>query len=76
MHALLGCDAISQLYGIGKGSIIRKLKENIILQQAAIVFDNPNSTHAQVQEAGEKALVAIYGGNKQDSLNMLRYKKY
>ena len=60
-------------YGIGKGSIIKKLKENIRLQQAAIVFNNPNSTHAQVQEAGQKALVEIYGGNKKD---MLRYKKY
>ena len=31
---------------------MKKLKENVSLQQAAIVFDNPNSTHAQVKEAG------------------------
>ena len=36
----------------------------------------PNSTHAQMREAGEKALVGIYIGKKGDSLNMLRYKKY
>lgn len=55
---------------------MKKLKENAQLQQAALVFDNPNSNHDQVREAGEKALVAIYGGKKSDSLNQLRFKKY
>ena len=79
LHALSGCDTttvIPRLYGIGKGTILKKLKNNIILQQAALVFHNPMSTHTQVQEAGEKALVAIYNGKNSDSLNMLRYKRY
>ena len=66
----------SRLFGLGKGTIQKKLKENTQLQQAALVFDNPDSNHDQVREAGEKALVAIYGGRKTDSLNQLRYKKY
>ena len=72
MHALSGCDTTSRLYGIGKGTILKKLKSNVTLQQAALVFHNPMSTHTQVQEAGEKALVAIYNEKNSDSLNMLQ----
>ena len=55
---------------------MKQLKENVSLQQAAIVFDNPNSTHLQVKEAGEKALVTIYGGKQTEGLNKLQYRKY
>ena len=44
--------------------------------QAAVTFDNPNSTPAQVESAGEKVLVAIYNGKSTDTLNTLRHKKY
>ena len=54
---------------------MKKFKENVELQRPAVVFDGPNSTQAQVQEAGEKAFVAIYGGKKSDNLNSLRFKK-
>ena len=46
LHAFLGCDTTSHLIGNGKGSIIKKFKDNKSLQQAAIVFDNPNATQA------------------------------
>ena len=49
----------SWIYGIGKGSILKKFMDNVSLQQAAIIFNDPNSTHSQVQDAGEKAFVAI-----------------
>ena len=42
-HTVLGCDTTSQLFGIGKGSILKKIKQNNDLQQAAKVFDNPHS---------------------------------
>ena len=64
LHAFLGCDTTSRIYGIGKGSILKKFKDSVCLQQAAIIFNDPNSTHSQVQDAGEKALVAIYGGSR------------
>ena len=76
LHAFLGCDTTSRIYGIGKGSILKKFKDSVSLQQAAIIFNDPNSTHSQVQDAGEKALVAIYGGKKTENLNMLRFRKY
>ena len=76
LHAFLGCDTTSCLFGIGKGSIIKKFRENKSLQQAAIVFDNPNATQAQIDHAGEAAFVVMYNGKKSDTLDGLRYKKY
>ena len=76
LHAVLGCDTTSRLFGIGKGSILKKFKEKAKLQKAALIFDNLHSTQAQIDQAGESALVLIYNGKKGDSLNGLRYKKY
>ena len=68
LHAFLGCDT--------KGSVLKKFKENVTLQQAAVIFDNSHSAPTQIEQAGEKALVAIYNGKKTDTLNALRHKKY
>ena len=38
LHAVLGCDTTSGLYGIGKGSILKKFKEKDELQKAALIF--------------------------------------
>ena len=44
----------SCLYGIGKGTILKKFKEKVTLQQAAIMFDNPHSTPAQIDQVGNR----------------------
>ena len=62
LHVFLGCDTTSGLFGIGK-----KLRENKSLQQAAIVFDYPNATQAQIDHAGEAAFVVMYNGRKSDT---------
>ena len=64
LHAFLGCDITSCLFGIGKGFIIKKFRENRSLQQAAIVFDNRNATQAQIDHAGEAAFVVMCNGKK------------
>ena len=66
----------SRLLGIGKGSILKKFKDNKSLQQAATVFDNSNATKAQIDKAGEAAFMVMYNGKKLDTLDGLRYKKY
>ena len=76
LHAFLGCDTTSRLFGIEKGSILKKFKENKSLQQAATVFDNSNATQVQIDEAGKAAFVVMYNGKKSDTLNSLRYNKY
>ena len=52
LHAFLGSDTTSRLFGIGKGSIIKKFRDNKSLQQVAIIFDNTNATQAQIDHAG------------------------
>ena len=35
LHAMLGCDTTSRLFGIGKGTILKKFKENVELQKGS-----------------------------------------
>ena len=70
LHAILGCDTTSRLFGIGKGSILKRIRVNAALKQAADIFAT------EIASAGEKALVAIYNGKKDDSLNSLRLIRY
>ena len=64
------------MFGIGKGAIVKKFKTNAALQQAADVFDLVSSTPNDIESAGEKALVAIYNGKKEETLNTLRLTRY
>ena len=69
------CWEVTPPLGIGKGSLLKKLKGNPTLQQTAAVFDSLNSTHSMVESAGE-GLVVIYNGKKADSSDLLQHKKY
>ena len=68
---MLGCDTTSRLFRIGKGTILKKFKANVELQKAAEVFDSTLSTSSQIESAGEKVLVVMYGGKNNESLNSL-----
>ena len=56
-HASLGCDRTSRLFGIVKGTVLKKFKVNSALQQAADIFDETSSTPAKIESAGEKAMM-------------------
>ena len=63
LHAFLGCDTTSSIFGIGR--------------ECANVFnEEPSTTKDQVCAAGEKALVAIYNGEENTSLDDLRYNVF
>ena len=57
MYSFLGYDTTSWLFGIGKGTVLKKFKVNSDLQQAADVFDGSSSTSAEIESAGEKAMM-------------------
>ncbi|KAA0201573.1 hypothetical protein HAZT_HAZT003881 [Hyalella azteca] len=61
VHAIAGCDTTSRLFGIGKGVPLRKLKSEQIFRKQARVFSEV-ATKDEVQNAGEEALVCLYGG--------------
>ena len=66
-HAFLGCDTTSRMFGIGKGTVLKKFKVNSALQQATDVFDETSSTPAEIELAGEKMIAVIYNGKMDDT---------
>ncbi|KAG1688585.1 hypothetical protein GQR58_008038 [Nymphon striatum] len=76
MHALLGCDITSQVYGIGKGASLKKFKTSAHFRDQANVFDRQAASTDDVIEAGEKALACLYNGNPGESLNVVRHKRF
>ena len=73
LHALLGCDTTSRLFGIGKAVGLKKTTQ---LYQHAEVFYYTNSLKEDVIKAGERALVEVYGGKGSDSLEALRHRRF
>ena len=57
IHALLGCDTTSLLYGIGKGASIKNFQASSTFREQAMVFDRCFAIKHDVIDAGEKALV-------------------
>ena len=76
IHAVGGCDTTSRLYGIGKGTPLKKYASSKVFQDSSKVFNRADVSVEQIAEAGERALVVIYGGKITDNLNSLRYKKF
>ncbi|WAR03769.1 hypothetical protein MAR_010327 [Mya arenaria] len=62
MHAILGCDTTSRLYGIGKGAAIKKIITSNVFRLEATVFGTSSASTADVVAAGENALVCLYNG--------------
>ena len=60
---------------IGKSLPVKLLRESTLFQKITDVFMAAN-THQETEEAEEKAVVLLYGGEEKDSLNQLRYVKY
>ena len=72
MHALCGCDTTSRLNNIGKGVV---LKKQSALFECAAPFLSDKSTHEEIREAGDRALIHVYNsGSDCESLDELRKK--
>lgn len=76
LHAFLGCDTTSRLYGIGKGTSLSKFKASSMFREQAKVFNSDSASTHDVVEAGEKALILVYNGKLTDTLDSLRYKRF
>ena len=77
VHALLGCDTTSSIYGIGKGVALHEIKTDALFREQADVFNRAVATKKEVVEAGEKALLCLYNNKPADeSLNSLRYTRF
>ena len=72
IHAFLGCDTTSRLYGIGKGISLSKCKASSMFREQAKVFNSDSASTCDVVDAGEKALILVYNGKLTDTLDSLR----
>ncbi|KAL8625951.1 hypothetical protein ACOMHN_012543 [Nucella lapillus] len=59
-HAITGCDTTSRMMNIGKSLPVKLLRKSTLFQKIADVF-MAASTHQEIEKAGEKAVVLLYG---------------
>ena len=76
LHAILGCDRISQLYGIGKATSLKKFKSSRHFQEQARCFATESATLEDISAAGEQVLINVYNGTPGESLDFLYYKRF
>ena len=76
IHAILGCGVTSQLFGLGKGLAVKRIKSDFQLCQQAKVFNQIGQAKEDIIVAGERALVSLYGGAKEEGLDILRYRRF
>ncbi len=66
VHAFLGCDTTSHIHGFGKAVALKMIRTNTNFQEQAKIFENPNSSKAEIISAGEKAMVLLYKGKSDE----------
>ena len=76
IHAILGCDVTSRLFGLGKCLTVKRIKSDFQLCQQAKVFNQIGQAKEDIIVAGERALVSLYGGAKEEGLDVLRYRQF
>lgn len=76
IHALLGCDTTSRLFGVGKTDSLKLILENKCIMDMANIFLTFPKQHDEIASAGEKALLQVYKDTKELSLNTLRMKRF
>ena len=76
VHAFLGCDTTSLLFGIGKAAGLKLVKDNDTFHEQAEVFRSVNSSKDQVIAAGEKAMTIVEKGKLNDHLDTMRYQRF
>ena len=76
LHAILGCNTTSHLYGIGKGASLKKFKSSLHFREKAKVFNANSATHMDIAATGEEVLVSLHNGKQHEQLDALRYKRF
>lgn len=75
LHAISGCDTTSNIFGFGKNKLCQLFRKDPSLLEQAEKFSDPAASCQEISAAGEKILVSLYGGSREQSLNSLRYCK-
>ena len=76
IHAIGGCDTTSGLFGVGKGTVFRKLTMDMKFVHQTAVLQDPDASIVDVLKAGMTLMLAIYGVKSDGSLNDTRYRMF
>lgn len=76
LHAFTGCDTTSHIHGIGMSTAFKKLMNSDELQNVAEIFCKEDRTQAEIEDAGKKAILLLYGCRKDETLQELRYRVF
>ena len=74
IHAFLGCDTVSRIYGISKDKITKFPKLFNICSDFPPMFYDDLSTKLNIQEAGQKLSLGLHNQVNIELLNTLRLK--
>ena len=66
---------MSRVHGIGKVTSLKKI-QHPSFSECARVFQDDGSLKEDIITAGERAMVLVYGGGTEESLNSLRHRKF
>ena len=73
VHAFLGCDTTSSVFGLGKGLALKKHLKDENFRECAAVFTNGEGISVDdIVKYGEIAMVILFGGNSPEKLDSLR----
>ena len=76
-HAISGCDTTSRLHGVGKHLALKKLLNDSEFQKHAETFLYAADIQTnQIIAAGEREIVSLYNGQKNDSLDKLKCQRF
>jgi hypothetical protein len=76
IHAIMGCDTTSRLFGLGKSLALKKIKNDSTFRLQAKTFGEEEISKEDIIKAGEMALVSLYGGTVDEGLDSLRYRQF
>ncbi|KAJ8043143.1 hypothetical protein HOLleu_10106 [Holothuria leucospilota] len=75
VHAISGCDTTSHPFGISKGVTLKKMLNDDHFKKQGEVFTRC-ATESEIVQAGEEALICLYGGIQGEKLDVLRARKF
>lgn len=76
LHSLGGCDTTSSIYGMGKGTVFRKLSSVSSSDALCAVLQDEKSSVEDVHRAGLVLIRLLYCKTAEESLDKLRYTAY
>lgn len=69
LHAFSGCDTTSAAYNIGKLKFIKIMEKHLELASGTALSLSDKVDPSLLTVIGERFFVALYGGNKEDTLD-------